>query len=449
MTNCSAVYSFKRLFCLALILFALPLPGWTWGGKHLLPESESSATGRSNKLTPSNHSHRSNEQPLLLMSQKENLENEAVLLNKIARLKPEDSPLGEQWENRHTLDLHQYLTLALKNSILLKQAKLALDDSKEYARKMGEPNPLNLLKLSEVTHYKKAAEHQVTEAEANQLWAKQSVIFESARLYELLVKAYTTKQTLFNQLKQQQSTLKSNQERFVTGEVTKLAITQAKMALIENYQLYLKACQNYYSASVTLGMQAGETTPTAYEPKHKTSQEQQQLLTAPPDVFEITLEQAMDRFEKRADRMARLSHYDALVELSKASTGIERQKREAVANQYALASQQYDMEKKVVLQTVLSEYQLARQFAVITQQQWLLANEMLQDLEVSYKTGFSSFNNLQDGRLQYQNSANLLEQVKMAQIVKKLHLLLELGLIEENTALITNPDSPASMMNVL
>lgn len=358
-------------------------------------------------------------------------EHEEALLYSILQLKFEDSPLSEKWENQRETTLETVVGKALKNSIPIQKADRALKDAKKYVRKLNEPNPLNLLKLAEVLHYKKAAEYQVLEMVARQTRVRQRVMFESARFYEALVKSYSTKKNLFNRLTQQKSNLSTTKERFLTGEVTKLAVTRDKMALIETYQLYLKACQAYYTASFSLSTYLGNTATTAYIPTTKIQNPQ---LPAFSNVRPgLTLENAMAYLEKRADREARDYHYQFLQEITKAAAGSERQKRQAEANQYILESAQYDLEEKIKLQKAFSDYQLAANNNRITGQQLLLANELLKDLEVTYQAGFSSLNSLQEGRLQYQDVVNLFEQSQVSYRVNQLNLLFALGVLDEDT----------------
>ncbi|MEM0951057.1 MAG: TolC family protein [Cyanobacteria bacterium P01_H01_bin.74] len=392
-------------------------------------------------------------------------ENNA-LLNRSQSLALDQSVLDNISKDKKTLSLKKLVSQLSARSILLKQSETAVKDAKKNLKKLNDPNPLNLLKLSEIHHYKKAAQYRIESAYQNEQWAAQTVAYQAILLYEGLSAAHEAKRVALNRLNYAVQNQNSTQSQFDVGKVTRLDVTQAKIQALEAYKQYLKATEVYFEACIAIQTQLDKEDRVTYLPENDADTALAFLKTLPPQkdpssenkeanrkkkasaeaskknvpriIFDpahgifnpdYSFDDAMDQLKKRPDYLAEQLGVKAYKALSKTGSGIEKQKRIADWHQFELTVRQGFNDKKKALFKQLNAAVLAEERLQIAKSQFDLATDLQNDLETSYYAGFSSQNQWQAGQLRLMTAKTQYHQQLFNQQLTQLKLLYHLGLL--------------------
>lgn len=352
------------------------------------------------------------------------------ILTEIQKLRWEEAALQGQSNDTKRIGLEKIFQETLDNSITVKQAEVQIKDAEAQAKEIRDPNLFNLLNPLDVPAMKKAAENNVQAAKVHLQAVRQKALLDSAKMYAALTQAFLGKYLAFQDIEQGRSQLKAEQEQFIAGENNRFDVTETQMALIDRYGKYLNADNAYHTASMTLASQISASDENTLVPESVELQEGNAAvppLKLLPD--ELTLGAVLKSAKGRPDIQEMNYRRQALEQLVKAASGVDKQKKKAELHQLELEIEKAMNAVGVMAEKSYSDYLLARKNLVLAQQSYDLGNQFVYQLQVSYTAGFSSSKDLLDGQIEMAKVKTGLIGAQVAYNLSQIQLLYEMGLL--------------------
>lgn len=357
------------------------------------------------------------------------------VMREIARLKWEAATSATGTDDTKKISLEKIFHETLDHSIPVQQAALQVKDAEHQAHDLHNFNLFNLLNpasLLDGAVMKKAAESNIQAARAHLLAVRQKALLDSARMQAALMRAFLSKYLAYEAIEQGRLELKAGQQHFIAGDNTRFDVTQTQMALIDRYNQYLSADNDYHTASITLASQIGtpsnetlipegyvlsdgnaSVSPLSLLPEGLTLEMVQKTATTRPELQELGFRKA------------------SLEQLVKALSVADKQKKEAELKQLELEIDKAGDAARVMAEKAYSDYRLSGKSLDLARQQYALAAQMQHQLQISRDAGFSSSKDVLDGEVALARAKSALIASQVAYNLSQIQLVYEMGLLGE------------------
>jgi outer membrane protein TolC len=352
----------------------------------------------------------------------------------------------QESSNAQHIGLSKVFQDTLAQSYSLRQAVLKIEDSPQKGSPTQEANAnmLNWILPANTNSLKEAARLNTEASRAHVLVVKQKVLLESSKLYSDLCKAYLERYLASQSMDQSVRQLSAEEKRFQAGEIDHFDVTRLEMSLIDRYGRYLTADTAYASLSSalsgTLGysVQQGASVPLPLVPEDLSWKDGDPGVPALPLFPEdITLEAVRRVAHLRPDLREANLKLEALDRLVKIAFGPEKEKRKVQQKQMELERDKGLQAANISIERSFNDFKLSQKTVTLAQQQALLSQRFVQQLQVSYKAGFSSVNELLDGQAQLLKARTALLSAQVAANQARIQLLYEMGQLSETS--LTHP----------
>ncbi|WP_373532753.1 TolC family protein [Vampirovibrio sp.] len=351
----------------------------------------------------------------------------------VLRLKWQPAPLYGKSDDLQKIGLDKVFKTTAAGNLSIMQAKTQVTEAETQARELLESNPLLLLNPIQLGLLKQAEAFQVQAAKSHVQVVQQQALLEGANRYLALTQAYLAKYLAFEAIEQGRNQLNLEERRFLSGESDRFGLTQTQMALIDRYQLYLNADAAYYTASLSLANHLGLSEDQALVPEEVSLRNEinkvpsLRLLPA-----QVTLAMAQKAALSRPDIQEFKFRKEALLKLVKASFGNDKRKHEAELAQLEMRGEEGLALVSVATRRAYAQFQTSQKTLELAQQRYELVLELVRQLEVSNKAGFSSAKDVLDGQKELAKANSALIESRLQSNLAQIQLAYEMGMLQED-----------------
>jgi|GEM_PF-2501189 len=330
---------------------------------------------------------------------------------------------------------------AVRQSYSVRQAVLKIEDVPQKGSPAQEANAnmLNWILPGNTNSLKEAARLNTEASKAHVNAVRQKVLLESSKLYSDLCKSYLERYLASQSMDQSVRQLSAEERRFQTGDIDHFDVTRLEMSLIDRYGRYLATDSTYMSLSSALSQTLGYAT---QQPSKQASLVPEELSWKDGDpgvptlnLFpeDLTIEAARRAAHMRPDLREANLKIQALERLVKIAFGPEKEKRKVQQQQMELERDKGLQAANIALERAFNDFKLSQKTVGLAQQQAVLSQRFVQQLQVSYKAGFSSVNELLDGQAQLLKARTALLSAQVAANQARIQLLYEMGQLSETS----------------
>ncbi len=354
----------------------------------------------------------------------------APVLIEVQRLRWDPTPEDASTADTKRLSLDKVFELSLDHSILVRQAAVRIKDAEAQSKAWSfNLNPVSLAAL------RKAAAADIESAKAHLDVARQKTLLDSAKAYADLTKAYLGKYLAYQAIEQGCQDLRAEEQRFQSGENTHFDVTQTEIELINRYEQYMNADNAYRASAMSLSVQMGlsSQSPT-WIPEDGLSQSTESLQVKSINLIPgtLTLDVARQGLERRPDLQEMNHQKEALENLVKGTSGVDREKHKSELHQLELESVKARMGADAMLEKAYNEVQLGVRDTALAQQRYLLADHFVHQLQISREAGFSSTNDVLDGEVALSKSKSAWISAQLTANQSQIQLLYEMGQLNQD-----------------
>jgi len=339
------------------------------------------------------------------------------------------------------IGLNKVFQDALRQSYSVRQAVLKIEDVPQKGSPAQEANAnmLNWILPGNTNSLKEAARLNTEASKAHVQVVRQKVLLESSKLYSDLCKAYLERYLASQSMDQAVRQLSAEERRFQTGDIDHFDVTRLEMSLIDRYGRYLATDSSYMSLSSALSQTLGYSTqqPSTQVPlvpeelSWKDGDPGVPALNLFPE--DLTIEAARRAAHLRPDLREANLKIQALERLVKIAFGPEKEKRKVQQQQMELERDKGLQAANIALERAFNDFKLSQKTVGLARQQAVLSQRFVQQLQVSYKAGFSSVNELLDGQAQLLKARTALLSAQVAANQARIQLLYEMGQLSETS----------------
>lgn len=355
------------------------------------------------------------------------------ILDEILKLSWEPASPQAQSDDTKRIGLEKILHETLQHDITVKQAEVQIKDAEAQAKEIRDPGLFNLLNPVDTPALKQAAENNVQAAKAHLQATKQKALLASAKMYGDLTQAFLGKYLAYQAIEQGRSQLKEETMRFIAGETENFDVIQTQMALVDRYSKYLAADNTYHTAALALANQISASPDITWIPEGVELQDPNAmvpLLKLVPD--DLTLEKITKAALNRPDGEEMAYRKQSLQGLVKASSGLDRQKKQAELHQLELEIEKASDAMRAMSDKAFSDYRLAKKDLVLAQQSFDLGNRFVYQMQISHNAGFSSAKDVLESQIEQAKVKTALISAQVAYNLSQIQLLYEMGLLNED-----------------
>lgn len=354
-------------------------------------------------------------------------------ITEVLRLKWQPTPLYGKAEDSQKIGLAKVFKATLERNLSIRQAEAQVKEAESQAGELLESNPLLLLNPIQLGLLKQAEVFQVQAAKSHVQVVKQKAMLEGAQRYSALTQAYLAKYLAFQAIEQGRNQLNLEERRFLSGESDRFGLTQTQMTLIDRYQHYLNADAAYYASSLALCHHLGFSEELALVPEEVSLRNEINrvpVLQLLPD--SLTLAMAQKAALSRPDIQEFQFRKEALLKLVKASFGNDKRKHEAELTQLERRAEEGQALIFVTTKQAYAQLQTVKKTLQLAQQRYELVVELVRQLEVSNKAGFSSVKDVLDGQGELAKANSALIESRLQSHLAQIQLAYEMGVLQED-----------------
>jgi hypothetical protein len=351
----------------------------------------------------------------------------------VLRLNWQSTPLYGKTEDSQKIGLAKVFKATVERNLSIRQAEALVQEAESQARELLESNPLLLLNPIQLGLLKQAEAFQVEAAKSHVQVVKQKALLEGAQKYFTLTQAYLAKYLAFQAIEQGRNQLTLEERRFQSGESDRFGLTQTQMALIDRYHLYLNTDADYYAASLALSNHLGFSEELALVPEEVSLRNEINRVPALkllPD--SLTLAMVEKAGLSRPDIQEFQFRKEALLKLVKASFGNDKRKHEAELTQLERRAEEAQALIFVTTRQAYARFQTFKKSLQLAQQRYELVVELVRQLEVSNKAGFSSQKDVLDGKRELAKANSALIEALLQSHLAQIRLAYEMGVLQED-----------------